>query len=72
MSPIVTPLPNTVYTFFYFQGLRGGMAQWPSLRTLVVTLHNNLFVIDSLTIFTTQMVDFETYSRIVLLLVFIA
>jgi len=30
------------------------------------------FFIDSLTIFTTQMVDFETYSRIILLLVVIA
>jgi len=37
-----------------------------------MTLHNIFFFIDSLTIFTTQMVDFETYSRIILLLVVIA
>jgi len=24
LLPVFTPLPNTVYTFFYFQGLRGG------------------------------------------------
>jgi len=35
LPPLVTPLPKTVHTFFYFQGLRGGITQCLPPRTLV-------------------------------------
>ena len=34
---LVSPLPNTVCTFFIFRVWGGAMTQWPPLRTLVAT-----------------------------------